>query len=136
MVKTFVEYQGDLICKALHSPSGSCLETDAPVDINGKGSKFSPTDLVAVALATCIATTIGIVAERKGWDVKGMRLEADKFMSEEGPRRIYSLPVVVWMPKRLSPEAMIMLENSAATCPVHRSLHPDIEAPIVFNWPE
>ncbi|MDP1834906.1 MAG: OsmC family protein [Chlamydiales bacterium] len=136
MVKAIVKYQGDLICNVEHGPSGSKILTDAPVDNMGKGSQFSPTDLVAAALGSCIATTIAILAKRKGWDVEGMHLEVEKIMSDDSPRRIRSLPVLVWMPQRLDTEKQAMVEKAAMTCPVHKSLHPDIESTIVFNWPD
>jgi putative redox protein len=136
MVKVTIKYQGNLICDVEHDPSGSKILTDAPVDNMGKGSQFAPTDLVAAALGSCIATTIGILAKRKGWDVDGMRLEVEKTMSDDSPRRIRSLPVLVWMPKRMAAEEQAMIEKAATTCPVHQSLHRDIESTIVFNWPD
>lgn len=136
MVKATINYQGNLVCDVEHGPSGSKILTDAPVDNTGKGSYFSPTDLIAAALGSCIATTIAILAKRKGWEVEGMRLEVEKIMSDDSPRRIRSLPVVVWMPKRLATEQQSMVEKAAMTCPVHKSLHPDIESTIVFNWPD
>ncbi len=135
MVKTTVTYQGNLECIAVYEPSGATIHTDAPKDNEGKGEDFSPTDLVAAALATCIATIIGILAKRKGWNLTGMHLEVEKVMSKEAPRRITSLPVVVWMPQTLSHDERSAVEKAAATCPVHKSLHPDIESPIVFQWP-
>ncbi len=135
MVKTTVEYRGDLGCMAHHGPSGATIQTDAPVDNHGKGACFSPTDLMAASLGTCIATVIGILAQRRGWDLKGMRLEVEKVMSTTAPRRIASLPVVIWMPVLLEPAERTAVEKTAITCPVHKSLHPDIEVPIVFHWP-
>lgn len=136
MVKMTIKYQGELICNVEHDPSGSKILTDAPVDNTGKGSQFSPTDLVAAALGSCIATTIGILAKRKGWEVDGMHLEVEKIMSDDSPRRIRSLPVLVWMPKRMATEEQAIVEKAATTCPVHKSLHPDIESTIVFHWPD
>ena len=128
-------YQGDLRCVVTHGPSGSSFETDAPVDNQGKGERFSPTDLVATGLATCIMTTIGIVAARKGWDVSGMRARVTKEMSSSPPRRIARLPVDLWMARDLPPEARQQVENTARACPVHKSIHPDIEAPVTIHWP-
>jgi putative redox protein len=128
-------YQGDLRCVVTHGPSGSSFETDAPVDNQGKGERFSPTDLVATGLATCIVTTIGIVAARKGWDVSGMRARVTKEMSSSPPRRIARLPVELWMAHDLPPEARQQVENTARSCPVHKSIHPDIEAPVTIHWP-
>lgn len=134
-VEISVRYDGDLRCNAEHGPSGTRLETDAPTDNCGKGERFSPTDLVATALATCIMTTIGIVAQRKGWDVTGMRARVVKVMSDEGPRRIVRLPVELWMPRDLPPEARQQIENTARACPVHKSIHPSIDAPVTIHWP-
>lgn len=135
MVHMTIDYQGQLRCQATHGPSGSRIETDAPADNHGKAERFSPTDLVGVALASCIATTLGIVAQGKGWDLKGLRIEVDKEMSAAPPRRIARLPAVVWMPVALSTEDRQLVEATARTCPVHRSLAPDVEAPVTVKWP-
>ena len=134
MVRMQVEYRGALRCTARHEPSGTVIETDAPVDNCGKGERFSPTDLVGAALASCIATTLGIVAQRKGWNLDGLRVEVAKAMTTEGPRRIARLPVVVHMPAGVPPECREEAERIARTCPVHRSLHPDVDAPIDVKW--
>ena len=117
-----------------HGPSGTELATDAPVDNHGKGESFSPTDLVATALANCMATIMGIVAGRHGWDLTGMRSEVTKEMSTDTPRRIRKLSVEFWIPLPRSADPKGLLERSALTCPVHQSLHPDIEKPVVFHW--
>lgn len=135
MVHMTIDYVGDLRCQATHGPSGSQIETDAPADNFGKAERFSPTDLVGVALASCIATTLGIVAKRKGWDLTGMRVVVDKEMTSSPPRKIARLPVVVSMPRSFPPDDKQLLENTAQTCPVHRSLSSDIDAPIIFRWP-
>ncbi len=110
------------------------MTTDAPADNMGRGESFSPTDLMATALGTCILTTMGIVAQRHGIDMTGARATVEKHMSAEPPRRIARLPVTISMPAGIPPEHRSRLENAAHACPVHRSLHPDIEAPIVFHW--
>ena len=120
---------------ATHGPSGVTLQTDAPVDNHGKGELFSPTDLVAAGLGSCIATVLGIVAERKGWDLNGLRVEVIKEMTQSAPRRIARLATDVWMPQALPPADRDLVERSARTCPVHQSLHPQIDAPIVVHWP-
>jgi len=135
MVQMKIEYAGDLRCRATHGPSGSQIETDAPADNHGKAERFSPTDLVGAALASCIATTLGIVALRKGWDLRGMRVEVEKDMTTSPPRKIARLPVQVWMPAVMSPEDTQLVENTARSCPVHRSLSPDVDAPITVHWP-
>src|SRR5471032_282805 len=98
MVKITGEYQGDLHCTAAHGPSGNTLVTDAPKDNQGRGEAFSPTDLVATALATCIVTTMAIVARRSGVELTGLKYEVTKEMSADAPRRIARLTVDLWLP--------------------------------------
>ncbi len=129
-------YDGDLRCTVTHGPSGSQIETDAPVDNAGKGERLSPSDLVATALITCILTTIGIVAQRKNWDVSGMRARVVKEMSATPPRRIARLTVDLWMARDLSPEGRQQVENIAHACPVAKSLNENIEIPVTVHWPE
>ncbi|MDD5263031.1 MAG: OsmC family protein [Methylacidiphilales bacterium] len=136
MVKITVEYQGQLRCEAKHEPSGRTLETDAPVDNHGRGESFSPTDLVATALATCMATVMGIYAERHGIDLRGMRLEAGKEMSTDTPRRIARLSVEIWVPLPSTHPDCKPLETAALSCPVHHSLHPDVQKPVRFHYLE
>ena len=135
-VEIEVVYQGELRCQAKHGPSGMTLHTDAPVDNHGKGASFSPTDLVATALGACILTILGIVAERRGLNLTGARVRVEKHMVADPVRRIGRLPVVIDLPCVLSEEEQKVLERAAATCPVHQSLHPEIEKPIVFRWQE
>jgi uncharacterized OsmC-like protein len=132
MVKIAIEYSGDLHCVAKHNPSGRELETDAPVDNQGRGESFSPTDLVATALGTCMATIMGIYSKRHAIDLRGMKIEVIKEMTQTTPRRIARLSTQIWMPKGL--ERNPALENAARGCPVHQSLHLDIEKPVVFHW--
>jgi putative redox protein len=132
MVKVSISYTGDLHCAAQHGPSGTSLATDAPVDNQGKGESFSPTDLVATALGTCIATTMGIYARQKGIAIEGMRVEVTKEMTATPPRKIARLTTEIWMPGGLPQNPA--LEHAALTCPVHRSLHPDVEKPVNFHW--
>jgi putative redox protein len=134
MVKITGEYQGDLHCTATHVPSGNTLVTDAPKDNQGRGEAFSPTDLVATALATCIATTMAIVARKHGIELNGLRYEVTKEMSATAPRRIQRLVTTVWLPLPRTLPIADVLEQAAHACPVHQSLHPQIEAPIVFHW--
>jgi putative redox protein len=134
MVKITGEYQGDLHCTAVHGPSGNALATDAPKDNQGRGEAFSPTDLVATAYATCIATTMAIVARRHGVDLGGLRYEATKEMSAEAPRRIAKLTVQLWMPPAARQAPAGSLENAAHNCPVHLSLAPSVERVIEFHW--
>src|ERR1700674_4904081 len=117
MVKMTIEYTGDLHCKAIHAPSGTIIETDAPKEIGGKGEAFSPTDLLGCSLATCIATTLAIYAQRKGWDLRGMRLEVNKKMVDQPSRRIGHLGITIWIPQTFSEEDKQTLERVAHSCP-------------------
>lgn len=134
MVEITVNYQGQLSCKATHGPSGKTLVTDAPVDNNGKGESFSPTDLVATALGSCMATIMGIVAERREISLEGLSIKVGKVMSDDMPRRISELPVRIEMPMPESSPFKTLMVNAALTCPVHQSLHPDIKVPIDWCW--
>jgi len=135
MVRIDVTYQGGLRCDAVHGPSGSKLVTDAPVDNHGKGESFSPTDLVATALGTCIPTIMGIVAEREKIDLAGLRITVQKEMSVESPRRIARLVTRIVMPTGLTDPQKAKLEKAAYTCPVHQTLHGNVELPIEFVYP-
>jgi uncharacterized OsmC-like protein len=134
MVEITARYEGNLRCSLTHGPSGTVIETDAPVDNHGKGERFSPTDLVAAALPACMMTIIGIVAERHGLDVRGMTASVGKEMSAAPPRRIARLPVRIEIPLPADHPQRAMLENAAHTCPVHKSLGADVESPIEFVW--
>ncbi|OGI20839.1 MAG: osmotically inducible protein OsmC [Candidatus Melainabacteria bacterium RIFCSPHIGHO2_02_FULL_34_12] len=128
------EYEGDLRVKSVHGPSGSVLETDAPLDNQGKGEKFSPTDLVVTSLASCMITIMGIVARRDGIKLEGVTFRAEKHMIEN-PRRIGKIILEIKMPAGLSDDQKKKLEKFAHTCPVHQSLHPDIKQEIKFIYP-
>jgi uncharacterized OsmC-like protein len=132
MVEIKIDYQGDLHCRAVHGPSGGVLETDAPVDNNGRGESFSPTDLVATALGACMTTVMGIVARRKEIDLAGMKVTVRKHMSADTPRRIAKLEVDLDVPLPVDHPERRLLESTGNGCPVHHSLHPDIE--VVLNW--
>lgn len=134
MVKITGEYTGGLHCRAVHGPSGAVVETDAPVDNQGKGEAFSPTDLVATALATCIATTMAIFASRRDVDLQGLRYEVTKEMSADAPRRIVKLATTIWVPFPADRLPEGYLEKVASACPVHQSLSPAIEKPITFHY--
>jgi putative redox protein len=116
-----------------HLPSGTKFKTDAPADHAGEGSYISPTDMVAGALATCVITTISIVAAKNGWNVNGTYADAEKNMKSE-PRRIGPVLVEVHMPISLSAEARLKLEEAGQRCPVHKSLLPECEAKISFFY--
>ncbi|MBM3969307.1 MAG: OsmC family protein [Planctomycetes bacterium] len=137
-VEINVVYEGQLRCAATHGPSGATLVTDAPVDNHGKGESFSPTDLVATALGTCVMTIMGIVAERSQIDLIGTRIHVTKEMIQQPIRRIGRLPVTVTIPAdkaaKVSAADRTKIETAARHCPVHQSLHPDIDSPIDFVW--
>ena len=134
MVKITGDYQGELHCSATHGPSGTTLATDAPKDNQGRGESFSPTDLVATALGTCILTTMAIFARRHELELKGARYEVTKEMSTDAPRRIARLATQIWMPIASTHPLAGALERTAHACPVHQSLHPSVDHPITFHW--
>src|SRR5437899_6327270 len=117
MVKVSVKYAGDLHCDATHGPSQSKISTDAPTDNKGKGEAFSPTDLVATALATCMTTTMGIKAQELGVDLRGMSVSVQKEMSNDAPRRIVGLPSEIHIPLRQNHPQREVLEKTALNCP-------------------
>ena len=127
-------YQGQLRCLSSHGPSGTSLETDAPTDNQGKGERFSPTDLVATALSTCMLTIMGIVADRHGWALEGCSARVEKTMSSEAPRRIAKLTVWVRLPAGLDEKQRAVLQRAAETCPVKVSLEGSI--PMELHWRE
>ncbi len=135
-VEINVVYEGALHCAATHGPSGVQLSTDAPLDNGGRGESFSPTDLVATALGTCIMTILGLVADRHQLDLRGTQVHVVKEMVQKPIRRIGALRTTVQFPAgvQVSEEDRKRLENAAHTCPVHQSIHPDIEAPIEFIY--
>lgn len=133
-VQITIAYQGELRCEATHGPSAVTLHTDAPVDNHGRGESFSPTDLVATGLGACVLTILGIQADKHELDLSGARVTVEKHMSEDLPRRIARLPVKVEVPLDFDERVRTVLERAAHTCPVHQSLHPDIEKPIDFHW--
>ena len=132
MVEIQIAYEGELHCSAVHLPSGGRLVTDAPVDNNGRGEAFSPTDLVATAVGTCMATILGIVARRKDIDLVGTLVTVRKFMSDDLPRRITCLEIDIQVPLPSAHPERQAFEHAARSCPVYQSIHPDIE--VLLNW--
>lgn len=132
MVEIHVAYAGSKKCDLVH-PEGATLRTDAPKDIGGDATAFSPTDLVAAGLASCIITTIAMWAERNNIDVRGAKASVQKHMNAT-PRRIGKLPVVVTLPASVPVEMRERLEKIGHSCPVHASLHPEVEAPIEYRY--
>jgi uncharacterized OsmC-like protein len=130
-----VIYDGDLRTVATHLSSGSVMETDAPLDNQGKAARFSPTDLVATALGTCMLTIMGIKARDMEVDLKGTKIEIQKIMKAD-PRRIGGINLTFHFPDTLQVDekGKTILERAARTCPVMYSIHPDIEVNVGFNW--
>ena len=134
MVKIDINYTGQLHCEAKHGPSGATLATDAPVDNNGKGEAFSPTDLVATAMGTCMLTVMGIVAEKKGIDLGAATATVEKEMSADLPRRIVKLTLEITVPLPDDHAERKLLESTAKSCPVYNSVDPEMEKVLSFRW--
>jgi len=132
-VKISGEYLGNKKVRLRHGPSGTELCTAAPVDNQGDGSSFSPTDLTAASFGSCVLTTMAIYAERNGIVLSEMSMEVEKIMSDN-PRKISELNLKVSLPASLSTDERKKLENVARSCPVHRSLHAELKAPIEFSY--
>ena len=137
-VEINIAYQGGLHCTATHGPSRNALTTDAPVDNGGKGAAFSPTDLVATALGTCMATIMGLVAQRNNLNIEGLQIQVIKEMTADPVRRIGSLKTRLIFPrgKPLSITDRAKLEVAANACPVKQSLHPDLKLTVEFVYPD
>jgi putative redox protein len=135
MVEIDLTYDGDLRCTAHHGPSGTQILTDAPTDNLGKGEAFSPTDLLATALGTCILTTMAIVAQRIGVELKGAKAHVTKEMVSQPTRRIGRITVKIDIPVAATAEQRQRLEAAGAQCPVHKSLSHDVEIVTKYNWP-
>ena len=134
MVSIGIKYEGELHTTATHGPSGTVLSTDAPKDNQGRGESFSPTDLVATALGSCMLTVMGILARTLDIDITGATATVGKEMTSAPPRRIQQITVNIHIPGPISEENKEKLVRTAHTCPVHKSLHPDVQIPINFTW--
>lgn len=134
MVTMSLRYLGDLRCELKHGPSGTIIQTDAPVDNEGKGESFSPTDLCSASLAACTMTILGIVARRHQIDLGESRAEVRKIMSGDSPRRIIRIEVDFFVDLPADHPKRPLLENSARACPVHFSLHPGLEQKMIFRF--
>lgn len=130
---TQIIYKGDLRCECTHLQSGTVIETDAPTDNRGKGERFSPTDTVCVALATCMITTMGIRAADMNIDLSGARLDVTKHMQAE-PRRIAKIEVVLHLPAGIDEKTQQIFQKIGDNCPVAKSLHPDLEINATYIW--
>ncbi len=127
-------YEGDLRCTAIHEPSGDRIATDAPVDNEGKGERFSPTDLAATALATCVLTVMGVAARKRGWAIEGARARVVKEMGAVPRRHIARLELTIELPASLAPRARTVLERAARECPVASSLGPSTSVLVRFDY--
>jgi putative redox protein len=136
MVTFTITYQGDLRCRVVHDPSGTTLISDAPLDNQGRGESFSPTDLVASGLGCCMTTIMGIVARRESIKLEGAQVRVEKHMTPSPPRKIARLVVAFTMPAGLAADQRVKLERAAHTCPVALSLHPDIAVAATFSYPD
>jgi uncharacterized OsmC-like protein len=134
MVTITGEYSGELHCTAVHGPSGAVLTTDAPKDNQGKGAAFSPTDLVATALAACALTTLAIVARRNGVELGPVKYEVTKEMAAESPRRIARLAMQFWLPAEAKQIPAGALQGALERCPVSLSLAPEVKKIIALHW--
>ena len=129
-----VEYEGELRTICTHLRSNNSFETDAPVDNNGKGERFSPTDLMATSLGTCMITVMGIKARSMGFDLEGVKIEVEKIMNAD-PRRVGGINLFFHIPdqlKNIDDRSKQVLKHTGITCPVQQSIHPDIEVNI--DW--
>jgi putative redox protein len=133
MTSTII-YNGDLRTTCTHLKSGSSFETDAPPDNNGKGERFSPTDLLATSLGTCMITVMGIKARNMGFDLNGVKIEVLKIMKAD-PRRVGGIELTFYIPdslKAIDEKTKEILKNTGNNCPVMKSIHPDIEVKV--DW--
>lgn len=127
--------QSGLSTQLTHGPSGSGIHTVPPKDNGGDASTFSPTDLVGAALSACALTTMVLIAKRENIPFGDAKARVEKTMTASGPRRIAELSLVITMPAGVDPAHRARLEEIARTCPVARSLHPDVKVPLTFEWP-
>lgn len=136
MVEFSISYQGELRCEAVHVPSSAQIFTDAPADNLGRGQSFSPTDLTCVSLATCMLTTMGIGAKKKGLDIsfEGAKARVFKHMTAQPPRKIAKVEIELTIPQPESHPERAQIEEWALGCPVALSLHPEVEKAVTFRW--
>jgi len=127
-------YEGSLATRCVHRENKDVIWTDAPKDNHGRGEKFSPTDLLAISLGSCILTIMGIQAERLKVDLSGTKASVTKEMAKTPPRRIAKITILVTCPRSFSSELTAQLEKAALHCPVHHSLHPEVVQDITFQW--
>ena len=132
MSKITCSYLGDLKCEAKHLQSGNLITTDAPIDHCGKGESFSPTDLLATSLGSCLLTIMSIKARSKGWELKNIYLDIEKIMTKNKERKIAQLKIDIYIPDDLSKEKIDFIKNASEDCPVTRNLSESLD--IKINW--
>ena len=132
MTKIKCSYLGDLKCDAIHLQSGSRIKTDAPLDHFGKGEKFSPTDLLATSLGTCLLTIMAIKAKSNGWDLEGIYLNIEKLMTKNNDRKIKELIIDIYIPENTTSKTFEFLKKASKDCPVTRNLAENID--IKISW--
>ncbi len=133
MVTAKIDYESELTTEATHVLSGNKIKTDAPVDNNGKGSAFSPTDLLSASLSCCMITLAGIKAKQKGFELGRIHSDVYKTMGTD-PRRVIKIKVDLFFEKDFSPEEKKIIEDAVFNCPVAKSLHPDIIQDVSLNY--
>lgn len=134
MTSISIKYLGDLHTQCQHKENGATIETDAPKDNEGKGEDFSPTDLLATSLGSCMLTIMGIAARKRSLALEGLHATVEKIMVAEPKRRVGKVIVNIHCATALEPATKSILENAALSCPVSASLHPDIQQEIKFHW--
>ena len=134
MVQIHIDYKNNLRCAATHGPSDAQLLTDAPIDNHGKGESFSPTDLLATGLGTCMMTILGIVAQKRKIDLSGAKVDVLKEMTPSLPRRIQKLTVNIHLPLAEDDPSVAILSKAAMECPVLLSLHPEVEKDVAWHF--
>jgi putative redox protein len=127
-------YEGDLSTRCIHLGNGDVIVTDAPKDNQGKGERFSPTDLLAVSLGSCMLTIMGILARKLNVDLKGTKVVVSKQMQNQPVRKIAKITLSFYCPHPVGPLIAEKLQRAAETCPVHHSLHPDLIQEIHYHW--
>ena len=132
MTKVKCSYLGDLNCEAIHLQSGSLIKTDAPLDHYGKGESFSPTDLLATSLGTCLLTIMAIKAKSKGLELEGIYLNIEKLMTQNNERKIKKLIIDIFIPESTSNQTINFLKKASEDCPVTRNLSQEID--IKISW--
>ena len=132
MSKIKCSYIGDLKCEAKHLQSGNLITTDAPLDHCGKGENFSPTDLLATSLGSCLLTIMSIKARSNGWELSNIYLDIEKIMTKNEERKIEQLIIDIYIPKNLTNEKIDLIKNASKDCPVTRNLSESLDLKI--NW--